>query len=494
MISGCSRSAPMKQRWLQSPWKRIGGQRCAHQSRSSAHLWETMLPPEFLRLPPGLYEIDVLLDDPVFFEPFEEFFDPEIGRPSIPMETYLRMMFLRFRYRLGFETLCAEVADSLAWRRFCRIGLTEAVPHPTTLMKITTRCGEDGRSAERGASRQGGAAKVVGLDKVRADTTVVEANVAYPSDAGLLGKGVARLAKFVEKLKAAGYGSRSTFRDRTRSVARRAHASAHGCAAAATRPETRCSPSPPSWSPSPGLRSKKPRSSPRTPGARCAGPATRPRGEPRRWSTDLEETIRVLEQVIAQTHSPPPGSMPDGSNPGRLAARHRCPARSQGAARSSRRVRLQGPGPRQHRRDRARPRGHGRQPARRPTARSGHRAPVKRSWAGPSAVTADRGYGEARVDRELTASACGVGHPSKGPCRGERQSSSVEGFLPSRQVAHRIGGTHLPSQALLGMEPHPHRRHRRCTHLVRLGRARPQRHQDRRCSSRTAPRHSQRPT
>ena len=68
-------------------------------------LWEAMLPPEFLRLPPGLEQVDRLLDDPVFFEPFVPFFHPKIGRPSIPMETYLRMMFLRFRYRLGFETL-----------------------------------------------------------------------------------------------------------------------------------------------------------------------------------------------------------------------------------------------------------------------------------------------------------------------------------------------------------------------------------------------------
>ena len=105
-------------------------------------LWETILPPEFLALPPGLAQIDRLLDDPVFFEPFVAFFDPVIGRPSIPMETYLRMMFLRFRYRLGFETLCAEVTDSFAWRRFCRIAITDAVPHPSTLMKITTRCGE----------------------------------------------------------------------------------------------------------------------------------------------------------------------------------------------------------------------------------------------------------------------------------------------------------------------------------------------------------------
>ena len=72
-------------------------------------LWEAILPPQFSRLPPGLEQVDRLLDDPVFFEPFKPFFDPKIGRPSIPMETYLRMMFLRFRYRLGFETLCAEV-------------------------------------------------------------------------------------------------------------------------------------------------------------------------------------------------------------------------------------------------------------------------------------------------------------------------------------------------------------------------------------------------
>ena len=92
-------------------------------------LWEAILPPELLRLPPGLEPVDRLLDDPVFFEPFVAFFHPTIGRPSIPMETYLRMMFLRFRYRLGFETLSAEVTDSLAGRRFCRIGITDAVPH-----------------------------------------------------------------------------------------------------------------------------------------------------------------------------------------------------------------------------------------------------------------------------------------------------------------------------------------------------------------------------
>jgi hypothetical protein len=41
------------------------------------------------------------------------------------METYLRMMFLKFRYRLGYETLCREVGDSISWQRFCRIPVEE---------------------------------------------------------------------------------------------------------------------------------------------------------------------------------------------------------------------------------------------------------------------------------------------------------------------------------------------------------------------------------
>src|SRR4029077_7294921 len=86
--------------------------------------------------------VDALLGDSVFFAPFAGYFDARIGRPSIPMETYLRLMFLKFRYRLGCEMLCREVADSISWQRFCRIPLGVRVPHPTTLMKITSRCGE----------------------------------------------------------------------------------------------------------------------------------------------------------------------------------------------------------------------------------------------------------------------------------------------------------------------------------------------------------------
>ena len=55
-------------------------------------LWEAVLPPELLKLPEELARVDALLDHPVFFAPFVPFFDPRIGRPSTPMETYLRLM------------------------------------------------------------------------------------------------------------------------------------------------------------------------------------------------------------------------------------------------------------------------------------------------------------------------------------------------------------------------------------------------------------------
>jgi IS5 family transposase len=186
-------------------------------------LWDVMLPSELLVLPDELARVDVLLDDPVFFAPFVPYFDARIGRPSIPMETYLRMMFLKFRYRLGFETLCREVGDSISWQRFCRIPFGTRVPHSTTLMKLTGRCGDAAvaglneallaKAAER---------KLLRTDRVRADTTVVEAAVAYPTDSGLLANAVGSMNRTIRRIQAAGGATRTRVRDRSRSAGQRA--------------------------------------------------------------------------------------------------------------------------------------------------------------------------------------------------------------------------------------------------------------------------------
>src|ERR1700747_1421478 len=180
-------------------------------------LWDSILPAELLVLPVELGRVDGLLDDPVFFAPFVPYFDARIGRPSIPMETYLRMMFLKFRYRLGFEGLCCEVGDSISWQRFCRIPFGTRVPHPTTLMKLTSRCGD---AAVAGLNEallvKAAGQKLLRTDKVRADTTVVEADVEYPPDSGLLAKGIGAMARAVARIKAAGGATRTRVRDRHR--------------------------------------------------------------------------------------------------------------------------------------------------------------------------------------------------------------------------------------------------------------------------------------
>jgi transposase, IS5 family len=184
--------------------------------------WEMLLPPELLRLPEELARVDALLDDPAFFAPFVPYFHPVLGRPSTPVECYLRLMFLKFRYRLGYESLCAEVSDSISWRRFCRIGLDARVPHPTTLMKLTTRCGE---AAVAGLNEALWAkavqARLLRTGRLRADTTVIPANVAYPTDSGLLARAVGKLVRAARRVQAAGGAAGTVMTDRRRAAARR---------------------------------------------------------------------------------------------------------------------------------------------------------------------------------------------------------------------------------------------------------------------------------
>jgi IS5 family transposase len=90
-------------------------------------------------------------------------------------------------------------------------------------MKITSRCGDEAVAGLNEALLdKAAAAKVLRTDKVRADTTVVQAAVAYPTDSGLLAKSIGTMARTVARIKAAGGATRTRARDRRRSAGRRA--------------------------------------------------------------------------------------------------------------------------------------------------------------------------------------------------------------------------------------------------------------------------------
>jgi len=170
-------------------------------------------------LPEELAKVDSWLQDERFFQPYQEKFDRRLGRPSVPVDTFHRLMYLRFRHRLSYETLVREVRDSITWRRFCRIPLDGRVPDSTTLVKLVHKYGPEvlDRLNEE-LVLKAKEKKVIRGRKLRVDTTVVEADIEYPTDADLLADGIRAITRTVKQLQQAGVEVDKRFRDYNRSV------------------------------------------------------------------------------------------------------------------------------------------------------------------------------------------------------------------------------------------------------------------------------------
>lgn len=191
-------------------------------------LFDLGLPVEVAELPAGLAALDRLLDEPSLLAPIEAAWQDgarDFGRPSVPIDRFVRLMVIKARSSWGYETLMREVSDSLHLRRFCRIALTDRVPDESTVRKLVRRLGPEvieqiccaviqratGQAAER---------RFVGR-AIRVDSTVVEADIRYPTDLGLAGDAARMLA--AEAAKASGLAGPDAPRvqDRSRAVAKR---------------------------------------------------------------------------------------------------------------------------------------------------------------------------------------------------------------------------------------------------------------------------------
>jgi IS5 family transposase len=198
-------------------------------------LWEESLPVEVKQLPEDLAALDRVLSDPRLLGPILVRFRREFretgrlvltdGRPRIAMETYIRLMVLKARYRWGYRSLVAEVSDSIHLRRFCRISLAERVPDESTVRKLTRRMGPETvsnmtRMLILTATRE----RRFRPRAVRIDSTVVEADIKYPTDSGLASHGVRALAREGRKLAQRIGGQGRRVRDRSRAMGRRLRA------------------------------------------------------------------------------------------------------------------------------------------------------------------------------------------------------------------------------------------------------------------------------
>ena len=184
-------------------------------------LWDELLPAEVRELPEDLARLDRVLSDSLLLSPIAQAWQEsarERGRPSISIATFVRLMVVKQRTGWGYETLVREVSDSLHLRRFCLIAIDQSVPDESTVRKLARRLGADVvqqitrmviEKAQRETRFLARAARI--------DSTVVEADIRYPSDAMLALQGARALAREGRKLTKL-IGGKARVRDRSRSI------------------------------------------------------------------------------------------------------------------------------------------------------------------------------------------------------------------------------------------------------------------------------------
>jgi transposase, IS5 family len=205
--------------------------RIRHQQPS---LWEGLFAEEVAELwEPWMGVVDELWGDDVLVDAVYEAQGERheqsrtLGRPQTPAEVALRMLILKHVRNWSYEILEREVRAHVVYRSFCRIG-TEKVPDAKTLVRLGQAIGPDtlrelhDRIVE--LARQRG---VIRGRKMRVDTTVVESNIHYPTDSGLLDDGARVLTRMMKKIEGKVGGLKRKVRDRKRSVQKRVIALAH---------------------------------------------------------------------------------------------------------------------------------------------------------------------------------------------------------------------------------------------------------------------------
>lgn len=197
-------------------------------------LWETLFAEEVADLcEPWMRAVDELLEDDGLLDAV---YDAQgqrhsqsrtRGRHQTPAEVVLRMLILKHVRNWSYETLEREVRANVVYRSFCRIGM-EKVPDAKTLVRLGQAVGPEAiRDLHDRLVAIAQERKVIRGRKMRVDTTVVESNIHYPTDSGLLNDGARVLTRMMKQIEQKAGGLKRKIRDRKRSVTKRVIAIGH---------------------------------------------------------------------------------------------------------------------------------------------------------------------------------------------------------------------------------------------------------------------------
>lgn len=196
-----------------------------HEQRS---LWEDLFAAEVADLwEPWMKVVDDLLEDDDLLETVFEAqgerhpHSRTRGRKQTPAEVALRMLILKHVRNWSYEVLEREVRANVVYRSFCRIGM-EKVPDEKMLVRLGQAIGPDTIRELHDRvvvlARQRG---VIRGRKMRVDTTVVETNIHYPTDSGLLNDGARALTRTMKQIERKAGGLKKKVRNWMRSVTKR---------------------------------------------------------------------------------------------------------------------------------------------------------------------------------------------------------------------------------------------------------------------------------
>jgi len=161
-----------------------------------------------------LVKLSALIDWEFFEREWAGFFPSGTGRPATPPRLVAGLMYLQHLHRLSDEAVIDRWVENPYFQHFTGENFFQHQPpiHPSSLSRWRDRIGDEGaewlltKTIEAG--RASGVVDDDSLSRVSVDTTVMEKNIAYPTDARLYEKARAKIVALAQE---AGVQLRQTY-------------------------------------------------------------------------------------------------------------------------------------------------------------------------------------------------------------------------------------------------------------------------------------------
>jgi IS5 family transposase len=123
----------------------------------------------------------------------------ETGRPATPVEVTVRLAVLRRLQGWSYRQVEAEVKGSVQWRGFCHLYDQRVPDHSTIQGREALIAPETLHAINDWVVQRAYGARVTRGKKLRADSSIVETHIHYPTDSSLLADGVRVVGRTVAR-------------------------------------------------------------------------------------------------------------------------------------------------------------------------------------------------------------------------------------------------------------------------------------------------------